>query len=128
MKLLYKPLGIVLGLLAGAISRRLFDRIWALIDRQEPPKATTRETTWSKVLAAAAVEGVTFKVTRPVRTSYSGLAGLPEDQRRRVFAEVAEILDADPSLHEGDRLRLPFVVEAYRATRADPLLDTRPSK
>ena len=60
--------------------------------------------------------------------SYSGLAALPEDQRRRVFAEVAEILDADPSLHEGDRLRLPFVVEAYRATRADPLLDTRPSK
>ena len=60
--------------------------------------------------------------------SYSGLAALPEDQRRRVFAEVAEILDADPSLHEGDRLRLPFVVEAYRATRADPLLETRPSK
>ena len=41
MKLLYKPLGIVLGLLAGAISRKLFDRIWSLIDRQEPPKATT---------------------------------------------------------------------------------------
>ena len=51
--------------------------------------------------------------------SYSGLAVLPEDERRRVFAEVTEILDADPSLHEGDRLRLPFVVEAFRATRID---------
>lgn len=49
--------------------------------------------------------------------SYSGLAVLPEGERRRVFMEVAEILDADPSLHDGDRLQLPFVVEAYRAGR-----------
>lgn len=50
--------------------------------------------------------------------SYSGLAALPEDARRREFAAVAEILDGDPSLHDGDTLRLPFVVDAYRATRA----------
>jgi SAM-dependent methyltransferase len=49
--------------------------------------------------------------------SYSGLAALPEDDRRREFAAVAETLDADPTLHDGDRLRLPFVVDAYRATR-----------
>ena len=51
--------------------------------------------------------------------SYSGVALLPEDERRRVLAEVAEILDADPSVREGDTLRLPFVVAAYRATRVD---------
>jgi SAM-dependent methyltransferase len=50
--------------------------------------------------------------------SYSGLAALPEDERRREFAAVAEVLEADPSLHDGDDLRLPFVVDAYRATRA----------
>lgn len=50
--------------------------------------------------------------------SYSGLAVLPEDERRREFAAVAEILDADPALHDRDRLRLPFVVDAYRATAA----------
>jgi SAM-dependent methyltransferase len=50
--------------------------------------------------------------------SYSGLAALPEDKRRRVFDEVATILDADPSLRDGDRLRLPFVVDAYRAIRS----------
>ena len=50
--------------------------------------------------------------------SYSGLAALPEDERRREFAAVAGILDADPALHDGDRLRLPFVVDAYRATAA----------
>ena len=50
--------------------------------------------------------------------SYAGLAALPEHERRREFATVAEILDADPSLHDGDRMRLPFIVDAYRATRA----------
>lgn len=50
--------------------------------------------------------------------SYAGLAALEEDERRREFAAVAEILDADPSLHDGDRLRLPFVVDAYRAVRS----------
>jgi SAM-dependent methyltransferase len=50
--------------------------------------------------------------------SYSGLAALLEDERGREFAAVAEVLDADPTLHDGDRLRLPFVVDAYRATPA----------
>jgi SAM-dependent methyltransferase len=50
--------------------------------------------------------------------SYSALASLPDSERRRVFAEVRQILEADPSLCDGDRLRLPFVVDAYRATRA----------
>ncbi len=50
--------------------------------------------------------------------SYSGLAALSGEEHRRVLAEVGEILDADPSLSDGDRLRLPFVVDAYRATRA----------
>lgn len=49
--------------------------------------------------------------------SYSGLAALSE--RGPVFDEVAEILDGDPSLRDGDLLRLPFVVDAYRAFRAD---------
>jgi SAM-dependent methyltransferase len=50
--------------------------------------------------------------------SYSGLAALPEDERRQEFAAVAEILDGDASLHDGETLRLPFVVDAYRTTRA----------
>ena len=49
--------------------------------------------------------------------SYSGLASLEEMERAHVFERVAAILDADPSLRDGDRLRLPFVVDAYRAVR-----------
>jgi SAM-dependent methyltransferase len=49
--------------------------------------------------------------------SYSGVAALPDDERRRVFDEVAQVLDSDPSVGDGSTLRLPFVVSAYRATR-----------
>ncbi|HVS28969.1 MAG TPA: DUF4235 domain-containing protein [Solirubrobacteraceae bacterium] len=64
MKLLYKPLGIVFGVLAGLLGRRLFQGLWGLIDEQDPPTATTKPSTWKKVLAAAALEGLTFKVAR----------------------------------------------------------------
>jgi SAM-dependent methyltransferase len=51
--------------------------------------------------------------------SYAGVAALPESERRRIFAEVADILDSDRSVSDGGTLRLPFVVSAYRATRAN---------
>ena len=63
-KLIYKPFGIVFGILAGILSKKLFNVVWALFDEEEPPKATTEDAVWPKVLAAAAVQGVTFKVTR----------------------------------------------------------------
>lgn len=64
MKLLYKPFGIALGILAGFLSRKIFDQIWGLIDDYEPPKATHKEASWPKVLGAAAVQGLAFSVTR----------------------------------------------------------------
>ena len=64
MKLIYKPFGIVAGILAGLLSKRLFDWLWSKIDDQEPPEPTTEIAPLGKVLAAAALQGVTFKVTR----------------------------------------------------------------
>ena len=52
--------------------------------------------------------------------SYSGVAALPEDERRRVLSEVAGLLDSDESVSGDGTLRLPFVVTAYRATRVRP--------
>jgi hypothetical protein len=49
--------------------------------------------------------------------SYSGVAALPEEERRPILAAVAAALDADDSVSHGGRLHLPFVVSAYRATR-----------
>lgn len=64
MKLLYKPLGIVLGLLAGWLGREVFQRIWALVDEEEPPKANTEDAGWAKVLTAAALQAAIFAVVR----------------------------------------------------------------
>lgn len=64
MKLIYKPFGIAFGILAGILSKKLFQAVWGIFDKEEPPKPTTRDTSWPKVLGAAAVQGVTFKVTR----------------------------------------------------------------
>jgi hypothetical protein len=51
--------------------------------------------------------------------SYSGVAALAEDERRRLCSEVAGVLDSDASVSSEGRLRLPFVVSAYRVVRGD---------
>ena len=66
MKLIYKPFGIVIGILAGILSKKVFSAVWGIFDNEEPPKPTTHDTSWAKVVGAAAVQGVTFKVTRAV--------------------------------------------------------------
>jgi hypothetical protein len=70
MKFIYKPFGIVAGVLAGLVSKKIFGAIWGIFDNEEPPKPTTLETTWPKVIGAAAVQGVTFRVTRAVVDRY----------------------------------------------------------
>ena len=78
MKLIYKPFGIVMGILAGIASKKIFNWIWSKFDEEEPPKATTEMVALPKVLAAAAVQGVTFKVTRAAvdRAGAKGFAHL----------------------------------------------------
>ena len=64
MKLIYKPFGLIIGISSGLVASKIFSAIWGIFDKEEPPKPTTRDATWPKVLGAAAVQGVTFKVTR----------------------------------------------------------------
>jgi hypothetical protein len=64
MRLVYKPFGILFSILAALLSKRLFEKLWAMIDEEDPPGATTQDASWPKVLGAAAVQGVTFQVTR----------------------------------------------------------------
>jgi hypothetical protein len=64
MKAIYKPFGLIMGLASGLVASKIFKAVWGIFDREEPPKATTRDADWPKVLAAAAVQGMVFKVVR----------------------------------------------------------------
>jgi hypothetical protein len=66
MKLIYKPFGIVFGLLAAMVGKKAFNFVWTKIDDEDPPKATTEEAAWPKLLISAALQGVIFKVIRVV--------------------------------------------------------------
>ena len=73
MGAIYKPFGIILGILGGLIGKRVFDFVWTKIDDEDPPKPTTQETSWGKLLSAAAVQGVIFRMTRVVVDRYGAI-------------------------------------------------------
>ena len=74
MKILYRPFGLIVSIAAGLVARQVFNQVWGHIDDREPPKPTTKETSWGKLLGAVAVQGVTFAVTKAV-VNRSGAKG-----------------------------------------------------
>jgi hypothetical protein len=64
VKIIYKPWGLLLGVIAGLVSRRVFDAAWGVVDDEEPPSPTVKEATWPRVLGAAALKALAFSVTR----------------------------------------------------------------
>jgi hypothetical protein len=64
MKLAYKPLGIILGLIAGKLATSLFEVLWSRIDDEDVPDPTNRDADVSKVLLGAVLQGVVFSGTR----------------------------------------------------------------
>ena len=78
MKILFVPFSIVGGLLAGVVSKKLFDQIWGVIDEEEPPEPKHRHISLAKMAAALALEGAIFRLVR----------GLFDHQTRRGFAKL----------------------------------------
>jgi hypothetical protein len=70
-KLLYKPFGFAAGIIAGLVGRRIFDYTWEKLDEEEPPKGTTEEASWVKILGAAALQGVIFQTVRVAVDRYA---------------------------------------------------------
>ena len=77
-KLLFTPVSIVAGLLAAFVSRKAFDQIWGLVDKDEPPESKHRDVPWGKMLAAAALQGAIFRGVKAATDHYS----------RRAFART----------------------------------------
>lgn len=66
IRLLFAPLSITAGILAGLLGKKLFEFIWSRIDDEEPPSPEHLEVSWPKVLLASSVEGAIFRGTRAV--------------------------------------------------------------
>jgi hypothetical protein len=66
MKLIYKPFGILLGVLGGIAGRQVFNQVWQKVDDQEPPTATTKDTSLPRLLSAVALQGAIFALVKMV--------------------------------------------------------------
>jgi len=67
MKLLAKPIGLLLGVLGGVIATSLFDRLWsAVTGEDDSPEPTDLEANWTKVVLAAVLQGALFAGVRAV--------------------------------------------------------------
>jgi len=65
LKLLYKPLGMLFGVLGGLLANAIFHRVWRRIGgTDEAPKATSPNNQWQDVLLGAAIQGVVFAVVK----------------------------------------------------------------
>lgn len=63
-KLLFIPVSITAGLLAGVVGKKLFNRLWGVIDKEEPPDSKHRDIEWRKLLIAAAIQGAIFRAMK----------------------------------------------------------------
>lgn len=63
-KVLFLPVSIGGGLLAGLIGKKLFGLIWGVIDDQEPPGAEHRDVSLPKLGLALLIEGALFSLIR----------------------------------------------------------------
>jgi hypothetical protein len=74
-KVLFAPVGILGGIAAGLVGKKLFDAAWGLIDDEEAPEPEHRDASWGKLAAALVLEGAIFRLVR----------GLAERGSRRGF-------------------------------------------
>jgi hypothetical protein len=65
IKLLYKPVGILAGVLGGVLASAIFQRTWKLAAQEdEAPKATDARRGWREILTAAALQGAIYAVVK----------------------------------------------------------------
>lgn len=64
-KLAYKPVGLLLGIGAGAVAGLVFKEVWKLTaGDDDAPNATDEDRGWVEILAAAALQGAIFALVK----------------------------------------------------------------
>lgn len=77
-RLLFVPFSIVGSLLAGLAGRKAFDKVWALIDDEQPPDPGEELEPVQRVLLAAVLQSAVFALVR----------ALFDRQARRTFQRL----------------------------------------
>ncbi len=90
MKFIYAPISIGAGLVAGLLAQKVFERLWALVDDEDPPEPDNREVAIPKLLAALAIEGAIFRLVK----------GLTDRGARKGFAAVTGAWPGDDPARE----------------------------
>ena len=65
MKVMYKPVTLLAGVLSGLLAGSIFKRVWQVAAREDDaPQATDAERGWREVLVAAALQDAIFVVVK----------------------------------------------------------------
>jgi hypothetical protein len=64
MNAVFTPIGVVFGLAAGQVAKKIFDKLWGLVDDEEAPHPKHREIRFVKLIAALLVQGAIFRLVR----------------------------------------------------------------
>jgi hypothetical protein len=65
IKLLFKPLSLLVSVLSGILAGAIFKKVWQLAAREdEAPEATDAQRGWREVLIAATVQGAIFGLVK----------------------------------------------------------------
>ena len=88
MRLLYKPIDLVLGKIATRVSRRVFAKLWSAVDEHDPPSVSEPHASWPKLLGASALQAVSSAVTHTTAdrlgaSAFHWLTGRWPTKRRR---------------------------------------------
>jgi hypothetical protein len=60
----FTPIGLVVGLAAGQLAKKIFDKVWGLVQGEEAPRPKHREVPVATLILALLVEGAIARVVR----------------------------------------------------------------
>jgi Protein of unknown function (DUF4235) len=64
VKFIFMPVSIVAGVLAGQISKKLFDFAWGAVKDEEAPRPKHRHIPYGELILALVIEGAIARVVR----------------------------------------------------------------
>jgi len=76
MRILLKPVTMILGMVGGLLASAIFKQVWKHVDEEEdPPTPLQKEFGWRKILLAAALQGAIYATVKAV-VSRGGAKGI----------------------------------------------------